>query len=64
VIDRYRKKEDVKPVTQSLLGSFWSLLAEQKQNWIGYLILVIATLGAACRSSLYLSAIRQPINAN
>lgn len=52
VIDRYQKKEDVKPASQSLLSSFWSLLAEQKQNWIGYLILVIAALGAASKSCL------------
>jgi ATP-binding cassette subfamily B (MDR/TAP) protein 1 len=30
-----------------ILGSFWSLLTEQRQNWGGNLVMILATMGAA-----------------
>jgi ABC-type multidrug transport system ATPase subunit len=37
--------------SKSIFRSFGMLLADQKQNWLGYFILLIASTGAACKQS-------------
>ncbi|KAH7349022.1 ABC multidrug transporter-like protein [Pyrenochaeta sp. MPI-SDFR-AT-0127] len=34
-------------VSSSIIRNFWMLLAEQRQNWAGYLFMLIAAMGAA-----------------
>ena len=40
-------EEETLPTSPSFLRSFATLLAEQKSNWIGYLIMMVAAMGAA-----------------
>jgi ATP-binding cassette subfamily B (MDR/TAP) protein 1 len=35
--------------SHGIFGSFWILLIEQKTNWIGYLIMMLAAMGAASK---------------
>lgn len=35
------------PHSPNVLGSFWVLLMEQKKNWTGYLVMIVAAMGAA-----------------
>lgn len=42
----------VKIKTTSIFGSFMMLLTENKDNWIGYLILVVAAMGASACNPL------------
>jgi ATP-binding cassette subfamily B (MDR/TAP) protein 1 len=48
--------DDARPSPQklkskSIFRSFGMLLADQKQNWIGYFVLLMASMGAACKGS-------------
>jgi len=38
-----------KPKSHNIFRSFGMLLADQKQNWLGYLVLLVASMGAACK---------------
>jgi hypothetical protein len=40
-----------KTESQNIFRSFGMLLAEQKQNWLGYLVLLVASMGAAGKRS-------------
>jgi ATP-binding cassette subfamily B (MDR/TAP) protein 1 len=42
-------KEVAPNSSSSILGSFWSLLAEQSDNWKGNLVMILATMGAASK---------------
>lgn len=35
--------------SQNMFRSFAMLLADQRQNWIGYFVILIAAIGAACK---------------
>jgi ATP-binding cassette subfamily B (MDR/TAP) protein 1 len=37
-------------LTQSIFASFGMLLLEQKRNWLGYFIMLLAAAGAGCKS--------------
>jgi ATP-binding cassette subfamily B (MDR/TAP) protein 1 len=48
--------DDARPSPQKskskiIFRSFGMLLADQKQNWIGYFVLLMASMGAACKGS-------------
>ena len=47
------ERKPIKPKPQSIFRSFGMLLAEQKRNLVGYLIILVASMGAACKQ-LYL----------
>jgi ATP-binding cassette subfamily B (MDR/TAP) protein 1 len=42
------KAKLLKLIAQNFFGSFGMLLAEQKRNWVGYMVMLIAAIGAAC----------------
>jgi ATP-binding cassette subfamily B (MDR/TAP) protein 1 len=45
------KSSHGKSKSKSIFRSFGMLLADQKQNWVGYFVLLIASMGAACKRS-------------
>jgi ATP-binding cassette subfamily B (MDR/TAP) protein 1 len=58
IVTMSRTKEVAPKSSLSIFGSFWSLLAEQNDNWKGNLIMIPATMGAASKLLDYFCATR------
>jgi ATP-binding cassette subfamily B (MDR/TAP) protein 1 len=58
IVAMSQTKEVAPNSSSSIFGSFWSLLAEQNDNWKGNLIIILATMGAASKLLDYFCASR------